>query len=97
MVTGTGEVLDLNNGLVKNATGLDLRHLFIGSEGILGFITEALIKLAPRPPELKVLVLALDQMSSVMKVFPNSKKIAIYKLMKCFQKKLCKKLLMQLG
>src|SRR3989344_820726 len=74
VVTGTGDILELNNGLIKNATGLDLRHLFIGSEGILGFITRAKIKLAPAPPPLKVMVLALDQMSSVMKVFSEFKK-----------------------
>ena len=74
VVTGTGEILNLNNGLIKNATGLDLRHLFIGSEGILGFITKAKIKLAPAAPALKVIVLALDQMSSVMKVFSEFKK-----------------------
>ncbi len=74
VVTGTGEILNLNNGLIKNATGLDLRHLFIGSEGILGFITKAKIKLAPAAPPLKVIVLALDQMSSVMKVFSEFKK-----------------------
>ena len=73
VVTGAGEVLSLNNGLIKNATGLDLRHLFIGSEGILGFITKAQIRLAPKPPELKVLVLALDRLSSVMKVFSEFK------------------------
>ncbi len=74
VVTGAGEVLNLNNGLVKNATGLDFRHLFIGSEGILGFITKAKIKLAPAAPPLKVIVLALDQLSSVMKVFSEFKK-----------------------
>lgn len=73
VVTGAGEVLKLNNGLVKNATGLDLRHLFIGSEGILGFITKATMKLAPPPPPLKVLVFALDQLASVMKVFSEFK------------------------
>ena len=49
VVTGKGDILELNNGLVKNATGYDLRHLFIGSEGTLGFITEATIRLM-RPP-----------------------------------------------
>lgn len=73
VVTGSGEVLHLNNGLVKNATGLDLRHLFIGSEGILGFITQAKIKLAPATPPLKTFVFALDQLSSVMKVFSEFK------------------------
>ena len=73
VVTGSGEILELNNGLVKNATGLDLRHLFIGSEGILGFITEATMKLAPKPPAIKVLVIALDKLSNVMKVFSEFK------------------------
>ena len=74
VVTGTGEILNLNNGLIKNATGLDLRHLFIGSEGILGFITKATIKLSPPPPPLKVIVLALDSLSRVMKVFSEFRK-----------------------
>ena len=73
MVTGAGEVLHLNNGLIKNATGLDLRHLFIGSEGMLGFITKALIRLAPKPPELKVLLFAVDELSSIMKIFAEFK------------------------
>lgn len=73
VVTGAGEILQLNNGLVKNATGLDFRHLFIGSEGILGFITEALIKLAPKPPPKKVILLALSSMKFVMDVFAEFK------------------------
>lgn len=93
VVTGTGEVLELNNGLVKNATGLDLRHLFIGSEGILGFITEATIKLAPKPPELKVLVLALDHMSSVMKVYAEFKKTCNMQAYEMFSEKALLKVL----
>ena len=73
VVTGAGEILKLNNGLIKNATGLDFRHLFIGSEGILGFITEALIRLAPKPPEKKVILLAVRDMKFVMDVFAEYK------------------------
>jgi len=53
VVTGTGELLDLNRGLVKNATGYDLRHLMIGSEGTLGLIVEATLQLTdpPRDPQ----------------------------------------------
>ncbi|WP_347279449.1 FAD-binding oxidoreductase, partial [Plasticicumulans sp.] len=43
VVTGRGELLDLNRGLVKNNTGYDLRQLFIGSEGTLGLIVEATV------------------------------------------------------
>ena len=59
VVTGAGEVLDCNHGLVKNATGYDLRHLFIGAEGTLGFIVEADVRLRPPPPSQRVLVLGL--------------------------------------
>ncbi len=68
VVTGKGEVLELNKGLMKNNTGLDFRHLFIGSEGILGFITEATLKLTAPPTDPTVLVLGLSDMSAIMAV-----------------------------
>lgn len=73
VVTGTGEILNLNNGLIKNVTGYDLRHLFIGSEGTLGFITQAKIKLTSNPTGVQVLVLALTNMDSLMKVYAEFK------------------------
>lgn len=69
VVTGAGEVLDLNRGLVKNATGYDLRHLFIGSEGTLGLIVEATLRLAPPPRQQQVMVLGLPTLDAIMKVF----------------------------
>ena len=63
VVTGTGDVLDLNKGLMKNATGYDLRHLFIGSEGTLGFIAEAEIRLIPPPENQKVQVLGVNDLT----------------------------------
>lgn len=68
VVTGKGDILELNNGLVKNATGYDLRHLFIGSEGTLGFITEATIRLMRPPQHLAVLVLGVPEFDALMKV-----------------------------
>jgi len=65
LVTGKGEVLKLNNGLVKNATGYDLRHLVIGSEGTLGIITEAEIALTTPPKEPTVMLLALEDLKDV--------------------------------
>jgi FAD/FMN-containing dehydrogenase len=96
-VTGTGEVLRLNNGLVKNATGLDLRHLYIGSEGILGFITKATIRLAPQPPELKVFVFALDHLQSVMKVFSEFKTHCQLQAYEMFSEKALKHVLKSTG
>ncbi|MEQ6884231.1 FAD-binding oxidoreductase [Salicola sp. Rm-C-2C1-2] len=71
VVTGTGEILELNNGLEKNNTGYDLRHLFIGGEGTLGFITEATMKLARQPSNLTVMVLGLNDLTNTMDVLQS--------------------------
>ncbi len=49
VVTAQGEVWNGLSGLRKDNTGYDLRHLFIGSEGTLGVITGATMKLYPLP------------------------------------------------
>ena len=49
VVTAAGEVWDGLSGLRKDNTGYDLRDLFIGSEGTLGIITAATLKLFPMP------------------------------------------------
>jgi FAD/FMN-containing dehydrogenase len=49
VVTAQGEVWEGLSGLRKDNTGYDLRHLFLGSEGTLGIITAASLKLVPRP------------------------------------------------
>ena len=49
VVTADGEVWDGLAGLRKDNTGYDLRDLFIGSEGTLGIITAATLKLHPKP------------------------------------------------
>ena len=68
VVTGKGDILQLNRGMVKNATGYDLRQLFIGSEGTLGFVTHAQIKLERQPQDLNVMVLGMDSFNDVMNV-----------------------------
>ncbi|WP_406869849.1 FAD-binding oxidoreductase [Paraburkholderia fungorum] len=44
-----GTVLTMMNKVTKNTTGIDLKQLFIGSEGILGVITRLVLKLEPKP------------------------------------------------
>ncbi|HPE59916.1 MAG TPA: FAD-binding oxidoreductase [Thiolinea sp.] len=68
VVTGQGDILQLNRGLVKNATGYDLRHLFIGSEGTLGLITEVTVRLMTPPENPTVMVLGITDMSALMQV-----------------------------
>lgn len=68
VVTGKGDILELNKGLTKNATGYDFRHLFIGAEGTLGFVVEATVKLERQPKNLTVLVLGTPDFESIMPV-----------------------------
>ncbi|WP_226468647.1 FAD-binding oxidoreductase [Luteimonas panaciterrae] len=69
LVTGTGELLDLNRGLIKNSSGYDLRHLTIASEGTLGIVVEATLKLTDPPPPTNVMLLALPSFEVLMQVF----------------------------
>lgn len=68
VVTGAGDILDLNRSLIKNATGYDMRHLFVGSEGTLGFIVEASMKLTRQPENLTVALLAVPDMTDIISV-----------------------------
>ncbi|MFE1633121.1 FAD-binding oxidoreductase, partial [Acinetobacter baumannii] len=68
VVTGKGDILRLNKGMIKNATGYALQHLFIGGEGTLGLVTEAEIKLERQPQNLQVLVLGVPDFDAVMPV-----------------------------
>ncbi|MHC9085801.1 FAD-binding oxidoreductase [Luteimonas sp. RIT-PG2_3] len=69
VVTGTGDVLDLNRGLVKNSSGYDLRHLMVASEGTLGIVVEATLRLTDPPPPTSVMLLALPSFDVLMQVF----------------------------
>jgi FAD/FMN-containing dehydrogenase len=68
VITGAGELLQLNNGLLKNNAGYDLRHLFVGSEGTLGVIAEVNVRLTRPPQDLAVMVLGVKEMPAVMGV-----------------------------
>ncbi|MFA7555521.1 MAG: FAD-binding oxidoreductase [Spongiibacteraceae bacterium] len=68
VVTGTGELLELNCGLMKNNAGYDLRQLVIGAEGTLGLVVEATMRLTRQPSNLTALVLGVPQFSAIMEV-----------------------------
>jgi FAD/FMN-containing dehydrogenase len=60
VVLADGTVLTSLNKMVKNNTGYDLKHLFIGSEGTLGIITRAVLRLVPRRAARHTALVALD-------------------------------------
>ncbi len=57
VVTDIGEVL-LLGGPAPDPIGLDLRGIMVGSEGTLGIVTGALVKLTPNPPDVRTLAVA---------------------------------------
>jgi FAD/FMN-containing dehydrogenase len=66
VVTPTGEVWNGLRGLRKDNTGYDLRDLYIGSEGTLGVITAAVLKLHTRPTAQTVALAAVDSPRSAV-------------------------------
>jgi len=69
VVTASGDLLELNKGLIKNSSGYDFRQLLIASEGTLGVIVEATLKLTDPPPASNVMLLALPSFEVLMQVF----------------------------
>ena len=74
VVTMQGHVLELNGFLEKNNTGFDLRQLFIGSEGTLGIVTEATLKLAPIPAASQVALFAVDDVDAALRLFAAARR-----------------------
>ncbi|MDE2407226.1 MAG: FAD-binding oxidoreductase [Xanthomonadaceae bacterium] len=68
-VSGSGELMALGRALVKNSSGYDLRHLAVASEGTLGIIVEATLRLTDPPPASNVMLLALPSFAALMQVF----------------------------
>ena len=60
VVLADGRVLRLGGTTVKDVAGYDLKRLFIGSEGTLGIITEATLRLRPVPPAPSTMVATFD-------------------------------------
>lgn len=55
-VLPTGEIVNLGGRTLKNVVGYDLLHIFISSEGTLGVVTKAELKLRPLPPAKKTIM-----------------------------------------
>ena len=73
VVTGSGEILNLGRGLIKNAIGYNLKDLFIGSEGTLGFISKAILSLTSPPDKPHVFLIALENFDNMLFLFKEFK------------------------
>ncbi len=63
VVLADGTVISSLNHLLKNNSGYDLKQLFIGSEGTLGVVTRAVLRLQPAANSIQTALLAFDQFS----------------------------------
>ncbi|HEV3410412.1 MAG TPA: FAD-linked oxidase C-terminal domain-containing protein, partial [Chthoniobacterales bacterium] len=64
VVLASGDVLRIGGRVHKNKTGFDLIGLFVGSEGMLGIVTEITVKLLPLPPARATLSAAFENMAT---------------------------------
>ena len=67
VVLTNGDIVKLGGRTHKNKTGFDLHRLFVGSEGLLGVITEATLKLLPLPPFRANLAVGFGSMNSAVR------------------------------
>lgn len=71
VVTATGKILQLGGKLMKNVTGYNLKELFIGSEGTLGFVTKIIVKLQPVPKYRKALLALFKSTDEAISAVPR--------------------------
>src|SRR5574344_2264105 len=67
VVLADGTVMHTGSNTVKNVTGYNLSQLFVGSEGTLGIITEATLRLIPKPQSSKVMLAYFDEIKNATK------------------------------
>ena len=67
VVLADGDIVRLGGRTHKNKTGFDLHRLFVGSEGLLGVITEATLKLIPLPPFRANLAVGFGSMNAAVR------------------------------
>jgi len=67
VVLADGSIIETGSNTIKNATGYHLEQLFIGSEGTLGIVVEAVLKLVPKPETTRVVLAYFDDVDNATK------------------------------
>jgi glycolate oxidase subunit GlcD len=71
VVLANGEIIRVGGRTHKNKTGFDLTKLFVGSEGLLGIVTEATLKLIPLPPFRATLAVGFNSMKVAVRALQS--------------------------
>lgn len=69
VVLGDGQILSVNRSLRKDNAGIDLKQLFIGSEGSFGLVAAAVLRLAPLPAARETMLLAVADVPAALAIF----------------------------
>jgi len=72
-VLADGTVIDALRKVIKNNTGYDLRQLFIGSEGTLGIVTAAVLRLFPKPRSVCTGIAVVDDYAAVLELLGRAR------------------------
>ncbi|HEV2561191.1 MAG TPA: FAD-binding oxidoreductase [Rhizomicrobium sp.] len=73
-VLADGTIVSSLNHLIKNNAGYDLKQMFIGSEGTLGIVTQAVLRLRPKPASQNMALLAVDGFAKLPSILRNVEK-----------------------
>ena len=73
VVLPDGEIIDGLRGLRKDNTGYDLKQLFLGAEGTLGVITAAVLKLHPRPRDIRAAYCAIRDVDAAVELLTRAR------------------------
>lgn len=65
VVLADGTVISSMNKIIKNNTGYDIKHLFIGAEGTLGIVTRLIVRLRPKPASQDMAFVAVNEFTEV--------------------------------
>ena len=71
VVLPTGEVMQFGSKVVKNSSGYDLKDLIIGSEGTLGIVSEAVLKIIPKPEYAVSILVPFRSMKDAISTVPK--------------------------
>jgi len=83
-VLADGTIISSMNSMLKNNAGYDLKQLFIGSEGTLGIVTKAVLRLNPLPKSKQTALLAVDDFSQLTRLL-NSLNSELGGQLTCFE------------
>ena len=75
IITTNGEIISNLSSIKKNNTGLDLKQIFIGSEGTLGIISAATFRIYKKPQERSILWLGSDSVSEILRTYSSFTKV----------------------